>query len=227
MSMMSLVDTPALPQLPVEGGGVITPHRIFCIGQNYADHAKEMGADPSKEEPLFFMKPASAAVPSGAQIPFPPATQDLHYEAELAVVLGQGGTDIDAAHAQDLVWGWMCANDLTRRDLQSQARAAGRPWDLAKGFDRSAIFGEISRQAPAPTARITCHVDGALRQDSCLDQMIWDVGAVIARLSRLFTLAPGDVILTGTPAGVGALHPGQSCTVAIDGLAPCTLSIGA
>lgn len=221
------LDTPAITQLPVEGGGTVTPYRIFCVGQNYVDHAKEMGGDPTKEDPLFFMKPAASAVLSGAQIPYPSATRDLHYEAELAVVLGQGGSHIPEADATDLIWGWMAANDLTRRDLQSQARETRRPWDLAKGFDRSAVFGTISRTPPASDAQITCHVDGELRQSARLDQMIWDLGPIIARLSRYFDLQPGDVVLTGTPAGVGPLMPGQTCTVAIDGLQSCEVSIDA
>lgn len=213
---------PVPPSIPVEGGGALTPHRIFCVGQNYADHAREMGVDPDKQEPVFFMKPASAAVLSG-EIPFPPATENLHYEAELAVILGRGGAFVTPDAAEEMIFGYAAANDLTRRDLQAEAKANGRPWDMAKGFDRSAVFGEIRRAAPPNEAAITCTVNGEMRQKSQLGKMIWSVPQIIARLSRLVELQPCDIILTGTPEGVGPLRPGDECSVEIEGLAPAAL----
>lgn len=219
---------PPAPTLRTTRADVHLPvHRIFCVGRNYADHAREMGNDPA-EPPFFFTKPASAVVASGATIPYPPATSDLHHEAELVAVLGRGGADIPGEAALAHVWGYAAGNDLTRRDLQAEAKAARRPWDMAKGFDRSAIVGPV---VPATdwdgpeTGRISCHVGDAVRQDAALSEMIWPVPDIIAFLSRLVTLEAGDVIMTGTPAGVGALQPGETCEVRIDGLPSATVTL--
>lgn len=202
-------------------------HRIFCVGRNYADHAVEMGHDPEAEPPFFFMKPASALVRTGTEIPYPPATEDLHHEAELAVLLGRGGADIPVASAEDHVWGYAAANDLTRRDLQAEAKDKRRPWDMSKGFDKSCIVGSVSpaRDVDLTDARIRCEVDGEIRQDGSTAQMIWKVPEVIAYLSGLVTLEPGDLILTGTPAGVGPIARGQTCLVMIDGLDPASVTV--
>lgn len=184
-----------------------------------------MGGDPDKEPPFFFTKPADAVVPSGQIIPYPPATQDLHYEGELVVAIGLGGADILADQALTHVWGYAAGNDLTRRDLQAKAKATRRPWDMAKGFDRSAIVGLIHPQTALGDGTLTLAVDGVVRQSTLLSKMIWDVPGIIAHLSRLVSLAPGDLIFTGTPAGVGALQRGQTCTVTIDGLSPATVTI--
>jgi fumarylpyruvate hydrolase len=218
---------PAPPQvtLPTTGPGRFPVRRIFCVGRNYAEHAREMGHDPDAEPPFYFTKPADAVVESGATIPYPPATSDLHYEAELVVAIATGGTNITESDAPSHIWGHATGNDLTRRDLQAAAKAARRPWDMAKGFDTSAVVGVI-HPGPIGDASITCTVDGTLKQSARLSDMIWPVPAIIAHLSRLVTLAPGDLIFTGTPAGVGPLHPGQTCTVAIDGLTPATVTIG-
>ncbi len=214
------------PSLPVYNSAArFAVRRIFCVGRNYADHGIEMGGDPDKEPPFFFTKPADAIVTSGQTIPYPPATQDLHYEGELVVAMGRGGADILADQALTHVWGYAAGNDLTRRDLQAEAKATRRPWDMAKGFDHSAIVGLIHPQSTLADGMLTLAVDGALRQSSLLSKMIWDVPGIIAHLSRLVTLAPGDLIFTGTPAGVGALQRGQTCTVAIDGLSPATVTI--
>ncbi|WP_377508821.1 fumarylacetoacetate hydrolase family protein [Octadecabacter sp. R77987] len=202
-------------------------HRIFCVGRNYAEHAREMGNDAA-DPPFFFMKPASAAVRTGASIPYPPATQDFHHEAELCVLIGREGADVPRADALSFVWGYAAGNDLTRRDLQAAAKAARRPWDMAKGFDKSAIIGDIHPVAEVghpDNARITCTVDGALRQDASTADMIWPVADIIAYLSGLVTLQPGDLIMTGTPAGVGPLTKGQTCVVEIAGLSPATVTI--
>lgn len=200
-------------------------HRIFCVGRNYAEHAREMGHDPNAEPPFFFMKPASAIVHSGATIPYPPATENLHHEAELAVLVAQGGTDIAAGDALSHVFGYAAANDLTRRDLQAIAKEKRRPWDMAKGFDRSCVIGAIRTGQEMEEAAIRCLVNGEVRQAAHLSEMIWPVPDIIAHLSRLVMLQPGDLILTGTPAGVGAIGPGDTCTVEIDGLEPAIVTL--
>lgn len=200
-------------------------HRIFCVGRNYAEHAREMGHDPNAEPPFFFMKPASALVQSGASIPYPPATENLHHEAELAVLIGREGADISAETALSHVFGYAAANDLTRRDLQAEAKEKRRPWDMAKGFDNSAVIGPLHRTQEMPDATIRCRVDGKTRQEARLSDMIWPVADIIAHLSRLVTLQPGDLILTGTPAGVGPIERGQTCIVEIDGLEPATITL--
>jgi fumarylpyruvate hydrolase len=200
--------------------------RIYCVGRNYAEHAREMGHDPNAEPPFFFTKPADAVVPSGAHIAFPSQTLDLHHEAELVVAIGAGGKDIAAEAALAHVWGYGAGNDLTRRDLQAAAKAARRPWDMAKGFDQSAVIGALHPGQAVPQGRIRCLVDGSLRQDADLKEMIWPVAQIIAYLSGLVTLAPGDLIMTGTPAGVGPIGAGQTCTVEIDGLSPAVVTVG-
>ena len=224
--MAYVVPPPAPVSLPVYGTNDRFPvRRIFCVGRNYADHGIEMGGDPTREPPFFFTKPADAVVLSGATIPYPPATQDLHYEGELVVALGTGVCDIPEADALAHVWGYAAGNDLTRRDLQAEAKAARRPWDMAKGFDRSAVVGLIHSGQSLPDGRLTLTVDGVVRQETRLSMMIWDVPGIIACLSRLVTLAPGDLIFTGTPAGVGALQRGQTCTVTVEGLTPATVTL--
>jgi len=228
---MDYVFTPPAPvSAPVPGDGAQFPvRRIFCVGQNYADHVKEMGSNPSTEAPVFFTKPADALVGDGAKIPFPPGTDNLHHEAEFVVALASGGLNIPAEDALSHVYGYATGNDLTRRDLQGVAKAAGRPWDMAKGFDNSAVLGPIqpvSAGGHPTTGAIRCDVDGELRQNGDLSQMIWSVPDIIAHLSRLVELAAGDLIYTGTPAGVGAIKPGQTVTVTIDGLPSVSVTIG-
>lgn len=198
--------------------------RIFCVGRNYAEHAREMGADPDREPPFFFTKPADAVVDSGCTLPFPPATANLHHEAELVVAIGRPGAMLAEDEAATLVWGHACGNDLTRRDLQAQAKDARRPWDMAKAFDASAILGPL-RPGPIGDGWLRCTVNGALRQEARLSEMIWPVPAILAHLSRLVALCPGDLVFTGTPAGVGPLEPGETCTVSIDGLEPATVTL--
>ena len=227
--MTWVLPPPPQPSLPVAGGGRFAVRRIFCVGRNYADHAREMGHDPNAEPPFYFTKPADAVVPGGATIPYPPATQDLHHEAELVVALGLGGADITQARASSHIFGHAAGNDLTRRDLQAEAKAARRPWDMAKGFDASAVVGLIhpvaTDGAPDADATITCTVGGIQTQSARLGDMIWPVPAIIAHLSRLVTLCPGDLIFTGTPEGVGPLRSGQTCVVTIQGLSPATITI--
>jgi fumarylpyruvate hydrolase len=213
-----------IPSLPIAGSADrFAVRRIYCVGRNYAEHAREMGHDPDREPPFFFSKPADALLTDGAGLPYPPMTDDLHFEAELVVALALGGANIPAADALAHIWGYAAGNDFTRRDLQASAKKMGRPWDMAKGFDQSAACGVLVpvAQAGDMTHRsIRLSVDGARRQDADLADMIWPVAEIIAALSRLVTLAPGDLIYTGTPAGVGAVQRGQIVTVEIDGLPP-------
>jgi len=192
--------------------------RIFCVGRNYAEHAREFGND-ERDPPFFFTKPADAVVPSGATMTYPSLTQDLHHEAELVVAIGTGGRDIIAKDAASHIFGFACGNDLTRRDLQAVAKSQRRPWDMSKAFDESAVIGEIvPGQSFSPDAAIRCRVDGQLRQNAKIGDMTWPVADVIAALSSHVTLAAGDLIMTGTPAGVGPVARGQTCCVEIDGL---------
>jgi fumarylpyruvate hydrolase len=195
-------------------------HRIYCVGRNYAAHAREMGKDPEREAPFFFTKPADAIVASGTHIPFPSRTADLHHEIELVVAIGTGGANIGISQALSHVFGYAVGIDLTRRDLQAQAKDQGRPWDTAKGFDRSAPIGAITPAAAArlDESEIRLKVNGTLRQRGALADMIWSVPEIIAELSTLFELAPGDLIYTGTPAGVAAIKPNDLLEGGIDGL---------
>jgi fumarylpyruvate hydrolase len=231
MSMTEFVITaPVAPSVAVAGSSARFPvRRVFCVGRNYAAHAREMGSDPNREPPFFFTKPADAVVPASGAVPYPPSTQDLHHEIELVVALKAGGKDIDPAQALDLVWGYGVGLDLTRRDLQAVAKDAGRPWDMAKGFDASAPcsalhpVGDVGHPAEG---RIWLEVNGALRQEGNLNEMIWPIADVIASLSRLVTLAPGDLIYSGTPSGVGALQPGDRVRGGVDGVEVFELEIG-
>lgn len=221
-----VIPAPARPVVPVAGGGLFPVRRIFCVGRNYADHAREMGHAPA--DPSFFTKPADALLTGDADMPYPPATQDLHFEAELVVALSGGGRDIAPEDALGLIWGYAAGIDFTRRDLQSEAKDKGRPWDMAKGFDHSAACGALHRAretGPMATGAITLTLDGETRQKGDLSQMILPVPQIIAHLSRLVALAPGDLIYTGTPAGVAACRPGQTLRVEIAGLGPLVARI--
>jgi fumarylpyruvate hydrolase len=224
-----VIPAPLLPSLAVAGCGERFPiRRVFCVGRNYGAHAREMGGDPGREPPFFFTKPADAVVPASGVLPYPPSTGDLHHEVELVVALGAGGADVAPAHALSLVWGYGVGLDLTRRDLQGVAKQAGRPWDMAKGFDASAPCSALIPTAVTGhphDARIWLEVNGELRQEGNLNEMIWSLADVIAHLSRLVTLAPGDLIFTGTPAGVAALHRGDRLRGGVDGVAEFELSI--
>jgi fumarylpyruvate hydrolase len=198
-------------------------HRIYCVGRNYAAHAREMGKDPEREPPFFFMKPADALVANGVAVPYPPRTQNLQHEVELVLAIGKGGAQIPRARALEHVFGYAIGNDLTRRDLQFEARDKGRPWDVSKGFDSSAAIGAIHPVAlvghPA-RGRIWLTVNGVLKQEGDLADLIWSVPEIVAELSTLFTLVPGDLIYTGTPAGVGPVTSGDSMEGCIDGFEP-------
>jgi fumarylpyruvate hydrolase len=215
-----VIAPPAIASVPVRGGGAFPVRRIFCVGRNYAEHAREMGHDPDREAPFYFMKPADSLVLNGADMPYPPMTKDLHHEMELVVAIGTGGTDIAEADALKHVWGYCAGLDMTRRDLQGEAKKAGRPWDMGKGFDLSAPMGELIRAEGFDPSRgkIELRVNGAVRQTSDLSKLIWSVPEVVANLSRLVALAPGDLIMTGTPEGVAAVVRGDVLEGMIEGV---------
>jgi len=220
--MNTVIPSPAQPSLPVAGRSERFPvRRIFCIGRNYADHAKEMGATVDMSNPMFFTKPADAVVTDGADVPYPSATSDLHHEVEMVVALGAGGSDLTEAQAAGLVWGYGVGLDLTRRDLQAQAKAKGAPWDVAKGFDHSAPVSAIvpaTEVHPTTATRITLEVNGTVRQDATLGDMLLDVPAILSHLSRLFELKAGDLVFTGTPAGVSAIVRGDRFRATLEGV---------
>ena len=207
----TVIQPPALVLVPVVGGGAFPVRRIFCVGRNYAEHAREMGHDPDREPPFFFTKPADALVTGGADMPYPTLTKELHHEMEQVVAIGTGGSDISEASALSHVWGYGCGLDMTRRDIQAEAKKMGRPWDMAKGFDHSAPISDLVPAAGVDPAHgaIQLKVNGEVRQISDLSKLIWSVPEVIAYLSRLVELAPGDLIFTGTPEGVAACKRGD------------------
>ena len=194
-------------------------HRIYCVGRNYAEHVREMGGEV-REPPVFFTKPADAVVANDAVIPYPPRTSNLHHEIELVIAIGRGGSHIEKQRALEHVFGYAVGNDLTRRDLQQAAKQKGQPWDTGKAFDCSAPLAAIrpASRGHLSKGRIWLTVNGKIRQQSDISEMIWTVPEIIAELSTLFELAPGDLIFTGTPAGVGALEPGDRIEGGIEGL---------
>ena len=201
------------PNVAVQGTSSRFPvRRIYLVGRNYADHAREMGHDPNREKPFFFQKPSDAVLPSGSNFPYPPQSSNVHHEIEMVVALASGGRDIDEANALQHVYGYAVGIDITRRDLQQQMKQQGRPWEAGKSFDRSAPISEIVPVASCGhpnNGRIWLTVNGELRQDGDLSQLIWSVPEIIATLSASFELAGGDLIFTGTPAGVGPIEPGD------------------
>ncbi|MEY4640745.1 MAG: hypothetical protein RLZZ227_739 [Pseudomonadota bacterium] len=223
---MTFVFTPARqPAVPIVGSVDLFPvHRIYCVGKNYAAHIREMGAD-LREPPCFFLKPADAVV-LDSRVPYPPGTQNLHYEGELVIALGKGGASISAAAASDHIFGYAAGLDMTRRDLQTAAGSRGQPWDTGKAFDASAPLTPIHPRTGAELkGKLQLSVNGVLRQDAPLDDMIWNCAEIISELSKLYTLQAGDLIFTGTPAGVGAVVPGDRIELRIDGLAPLNVEI--
>jgi len=224
-----VIAPPALASVPVRGTGRRFPvHRIYCVGRNFAAHAVEMGHDPDKEPPFFFQKNPDNLATDGAAFPYPPRTRDVHHEVELVVALAEGGRDIAVERALDHVWGYAVGIDMTRRDLQGEAKTLGRPWEVAKAFEHSAPCGEL---VPAtaighPSAgAIWLDIDGERRQAGDLNQMIWKVPEVVAELSSLFELRAGDLIMTGTPAGVGPVHVGQRLHAHIDGVGDLEVAV--
>ena len=225
-----VIAPPPITTVAVAGTDAVFPvTRVFCVGRNYAEHAIEMGHDPDREPPFFFMKPANAVVPEG-KLPFPTQTQDLHHEIELVVALGEGGRDISVERALDYVFGYGVGLDMTRRDMQAVAKQAGRPWDMAKGFDESAPTGPIRtvEEIGHPTkGAVWLRINGEPRQEGDLDQQIWKVPEMISHLSTLVALRPGDLIMTGTPKGVGRVEPGDRLEGHIDGVGDLAVSYDA
>ena len=228
MATRYVVDPPTIPALPVAGSDSLFPvHRIYCVGRNYAAHAVEMGHDPNKEPPFFFQKNPDNLVLTGA-FPYPSASNDVHHEIEMLVALKSGGNDIPVTSALDSVFGYGVALDMTRRDLQGKAKDAGRPWEVGKAFEASAPASPIipaSRIGHPSKGAIWLDVNGARRQTGDLDQMIWKVPEMISYLSGLFTLAPGDIILSGTPSGVGAINRGDVMHGHIDGISDIEVAV--
>ena len=213
MSTQYVIEPVALPSLPVLGDARrFAVNRIYCVGRNYADHAREMGHDPDREPPFFFMKPASAIVTDGANMQYPSLSNDVHHEIEMVVAIGKGGANIPADKALDHVYGYGVGLDMTRRDLQGEAKKMGRPWDTGKAFDQSAPCSALVPVAECghpSKGSIRLMVNGEVRQEGDLNQLIWNVPDTIAYLSTLFTLQPGDLIFSGTPAGVGPIKKGD------------------
>ena len=229
--MSNFVFPPAeIPSAAVRGTDArYAVRRIFCVGRNYADHAREMGSDPTREPPFYFTKPATALTPSGSTVPYPTETRNYHYEMELVLAIGAPVFKVTPEAAVAAIWGYAAGLDMTRRDLQAEAKAAGRPWDTAKGFDQSAILGEIVRVSDVgrlDKGAITLAVNGVQKQHGDLADMIWHQAEIVSNLSHLYRLHPGDLIYTGTPAGVGAVVPGDVLTGRIEGLGEITLTVG-
>lgn len=226
--MNYVIPAPEPASVAVAGGADRFPvHRIYCIGRNYLEHVRELGND-ERQPPFFFQKPLDALLPSGGAFPYPPASEDVQHEIELVVAIGKGGVNIPADTALGHVYGYALGIDMTRRDLQGQAKKGGKPWDAAKAFDHAAPIAPIRPAAeighPAD-ARIWLAVNGDVRQDSTLDKQIWSVQEGIAHLSTLFEVKPGDLIYTGTPAGVGPVRPGDVMTGGIDGIGEIEITV--
>jgi len=225
-----LFDLPATPTVPVVGEDAVFPvNRIFCVGRNYEAHAAEMGFKADREAPFYFNKSPSAIVSTGSTVPYPPGTQNFHYEMELVVAIGADAFHLPESEAMSAVYGYACGLDMTRRDLQLAAREKGRPWDLGKDFEQSAAIAPITRASDfgaIAAQRIALSVNGTVKQDQVLADLIWGVPELIANLSRYYHLQAGDLLYTGTPAGVGPVEAGDRLVGAIDGLTSIELAIG-
>ena len=222
-----VIPAPVTPVIPVDGGGVFPVRRVYCIGRNYAAHAVEMGHDPNRESPFFFQKNPDNLDSSGT-FPYPPHSKDVHHEVELVVALKSGGTNIKLADALGHVWGYAVSLDMTRRDLQNEAKKLGRPWEISKSFERSGPVGPlhpVSKVGHPDNGRIELKVNGALKQEGDLNQMIWKVPEMISYLSEYFELKAGDVIMSGTPSGVGPVVRGDKMEASIAGLGSLTVTV--
>lgn len=224
-----LFPVPEHPIVPVLGENRSYPvGRVFCVGRNYAEHAKEMGVESDREAPFYFLKPSMAIVASGATIAYPPGTSDYHYEMELVLAIGAPGFKVTKKNAPSLIYAYGCGLDMTRRDLQLDARAKGRPWDLGKAFEQSAVVAAMTKVEEVQTLngrRIQLTVNGQVKQSALLDDLVWKIDELIAHLSGYYHLVPGDLIFTGTPAGVGPVVVGDVIEGTIDGLEPVRLTL--
>lgn len=231
--MVNVIKAPEPVTIPVAGSDDTFPvNRIYCVGRNYAEHAREMGHDPDREPPFFFMKHPGACLfapaPDGADFPYPQQTSDVHHEIELVVALGKGGNDIPVDKAYEHVWGYAVGLDMTRRDLQGVAKKAGRPWEVGKSFDHSAPIGlmhPIAEAGHMTEGHIRLDINGERRQEGNLNELIWKIPEVIAYLSELFTLEAGDLIMTGTPAGVGPVKKGDVLEGHVEGLSSIRITV--
>lgn len=222
--------TPSIASLAIADSDQRFPvRRVYCVGRNYAEHAREMGHDPDREPPFFFTKHPDSLLPDGSVFPYPTGTESVHHEIEMVVAIGRGGADIPAEQALQHVYGYAVGLDMTRRDLQAEAKKMGRPWAVAKGFDHAA---PCSALVPAATighpseGRIWLDINGETRQEGNLASLIWSVPEVVAYLSRLFVLEPGDLIMTGTPAGVGPVQRGDRLSGGVQGIGTLEITVG-
>jgi len=227
--MSTVITPPPAVTLPVRGTDDVFPvHQVYCVGRNYAAHAVEMGHDPDREPPFFFQKDPDNLVVGGGEFPYPPASSDVHHEIEMVVALAKGGRDIPQDHALDCVFGYAVGLDMTRRDLQGEAKKMGRPWEVGKAFEQSAPCGEIvpaSEIGHQDSGAVWLKVNGETRQEGDLNQLIWKVPEMITYLSGLFTLAPGDLIFSGTPAGVGPVERGDRLEGHVEGVGDLALTV--
>lgn len=232
--MVYVITPPPTPAIAVAGKGDTFPvNRVYCVGRNYADHAREMGHDPDREPPFFFAKAPENLLPAsetdgGGDFPYPTQSSDVHHEIELVVALGQGGADIAEENALDCIWGYGVGIDMTRRDLQGEAKKMGRPWDVGKAFDHAAPIGRLhpaDETGHLTNGRVWLEVNGELRQEGDLNQLIWNIPETISYLSGLFTLRPGDLIYTGTPAGVGPVQRGDVLVGGVNGLSGVKITV--
>lgn len=227
--MTPLFSPPQRPTLPITSSDKYFPvRRIYCVGRNYAEHALEMGGDPTREAPFFFAKPTDAIMPNGSDIQYPKATENLHFEIELVIALHKSGENLSVEEAGSHIYGYAAGIDLTRRDLQGEAKKKGRPWDTAKGFDQSApcaAITPIGDTGDIGSSRIWLEVNGQVKQDAKISDMIWNPFEIVAHLSHFFNIEAGDLIFTGTPAGVGELKPGDRITGGVDGLHNIAITI--
>ena len=227
--MAYIITPPEIPTLPIHGSKDLFPiHRIYCVGRNYAAHTREMGHDPDRELPFFFQKNPDNIITNGEKFPYPDKSKDVHFEIELVIALSKGGKDIEEAEAMDCVFGYAVGLDMTRRDLQGEAKKSGRPWEVGKAFENSAPCGEVVPVAHVrgiENSRIWLEVNGITRQDGNINQLLWNIPETIAYLSGLFTLAPGDLIYSGTPSGVGAIVKGDVMKGAVEGIGEITISV--
>ncbi len=223
------IPVPPIVALPTTSGKLFPVGRIYCVGRNYADHAKEMGGDPTRDEPFFFMKPADALLRNGETMPYPPATQDLQPEVELVVAMKSGGRNIVPEKVEEMIFGYAVGLDMTRRDLQARFKEKRQPWEMSKGFDHSAPCSALTPREKIGAlgkGRIELKVNGQVRQSGDLGAMIWSVPELVSKLSALVEIAPGDLIFTGTPAGVGPVVKGDRLEATITGLETLSIVIG-